>query len=102
MKIKKGDTVIVISGKDRGKTGNVIRAFPKARRVIVEGINIKKKHQRPTKKTQKGQILDIASPLDISNVQVIDEKSGAGTRVGYKNEGGKKVRVLKKSGAILS
>ena len=102
MKIKKGDTVIVISGKDRGKTGNVIRAFPKMGTIIVEGINMKKKHQRPTKKMQKGQILDIASPLDVSNVHVVDEKSGKGARVGYKMEGGKKRRFLKKSGAMLS
>lgn len=102
MKIKKGDNVIVISGKDRGKTGKVLRAFPKDGRVIIDGINIKKKHQRPTKKNQKGQILDIASPLHVSNVQVVDEQSGKGTRIGYQVEKGKKVRVSKKSGAVLS
>ena len=98
MKIRKGDNVIVISGKDRGKSGKVLHAYPKTEQVIVEGINIKKRHQKPRRANQKGQILSIAAPVHVSNVQVVDSKSSKGTRIGFKVEGGKKVRVAKKSG----
>ena len=101
MRIKKGDNVMVITGKDRGKTGKVVRAFPKLERVIVAGVNIKKRHQRPTRKNQKGQILDIAAPVHVSNVQIIDPKTDKPTRVGLRIEKGKKVRVAKRSGTIL-
>ena len=101
MKIRKGDNIIVLSGKDRGKSGKVLHAFPKTEQVIVEGINIKKRHQRPTRSNQKGQILNIAAPLHVSNVALVDSKSEKPTRVGYRIEGGKKVRVSKKSNTIL-
>jgi large subunit ribosomal protein L24 len=98
MKIKKGDTVIVITGKDRGKSGTVLRAFPTKGKVIVENINIVKKHQKASRGTTAGQIVERAMPLDVSNVALKDPKGGKPTRVGYKIEGGKKVRIAKKSG----
>lgn len=101
MKVRKGDNVIVIAGKDRGKTGKVLRAIPERGQVIVEGVNVKKKHQRPTRQNQKGQIIDITMPLHVSNVQIVDPKTNKPTRVGYKVESGKKVRVALKSGTVL-
>lgn len=101
MKIKKGDNVVVIAGKDRGKTGKVTRAFPRETQVIIEGINVKKKHRRPNRKNQKGQIIDIAAPVHVSNVQIIDPKTNKGARIGFKLEKGKKMRVLKGSGTVL-
>ena len=79
MKIRKGDNVIIIAGKDRGKTGKVLRALPKLDRVIVEGVNIKKRHQRPTKSNQKGQIVDKTLPVHVSNVMLVGG-GGKGTR----------------------
>lgn len=101
MKIRKGDNVIVIAGKDRGKTGKVVRAFPARSKVLVEGVNMAKKHQRPTKQNQKGQIVDVTMPVHVSNVQIVDPKTDKPTRVGYKVEGDKKVRVAKRSGSAL-
>jgi len=101
MKIRKGDNVIVIAGKDRGKTGKVSRALPWENQVIIEGINIKKKHRRANRKNQKGQIIDIAAPVHVSNVQTVDPKTNKGARVGFKIEKGKKVRVAKGSNTIL-
>lgn len=101
MKIRKGDNVMVIAGKDRGKTGKVVRTLPGDERVIVEGVNIKKKHQRPTRRNQKGQIIDVTAPVHVSNVQLIDPKTNQPTRVSWKVESGKKVRVAKKSGTEL-
>ena len=97
MKIKKGDNVIVLSGKDRGKSGTVLRAFPKKERVLVEGINIVKKHQRSRRRGQAGQIIERSMPLHVSNVAIKD-KNNVPSRVGYINEGGKKARIAKKSG----
>jgi large subunit ribosomal protein L24 len=74
MKIKKNDTVTIISGKDKGKSGKVLKAFPKDDRIVVEGINIKKKHQRATKSGQKGQIVEQAHPVHVSNVKKADTK----------------------------
>ena len=102
MKIKKGDTVIVISGKDKGKTGKVLRAFPKAEQVLVEGVNVKRKSQRPTKSNQKGQIIDKTLPVHVSNVMILDPNSNKPTRVGYDiGNKGKRIRIARKSGAIL-
>jgi large subunit ribosomal protein L24 len=102
MKIRKDDNVIVLTGKDKGKTGKVIRAFPSDNLIIVAGINIRKVHKRATKSGQKGQIIDQASPLNVSNVMLIDPKTSKGTRVGYEVKDGKKFRIAKKSGATLS
>ncbi len=96
MKIKKGDNVIVISGKDRGTTGKVLNVFLKKDQVLVEKVNIKKKHQKARKANQKGQILDIAMPIHVSNVQLVE--GGKKVRAGFKQTGDKKVRVSKKTG----
>lgn len=89
---------MVISGKDRGKTGKITRAFPREERIIVAGINMKKVHKRPTKQRGKGQIVEQAAPFHVSNVQIIDPKTGKPTRVGYKIEKDKKLRIGRKSG----
>jgi len=101
MKIKKGDNVMVIAGKDKGKTGKIIRALPKLDRVIVEGINIQKRHQRPTKSNQKGQVLDKTMPIHVSNVQILDPKDNKPTRIGYKIENNKNVRIAKRSNTVV-
>lgn len=101
MRIKKGDNIIVISGKDRGKTGQVVKAMPKDGKVVVDGVNIRKRHQRPKKQGQKGQIVELAAPINVSNIALIDPKTKKPTRVGSKTEGGKKVRVSKKTGTVV-
>ena len=101
MKIKKNDIVQIISGKDKGKSGKVLLALPKLARVLVEGVNIKKKCQKPKKSGQKGQILDKTYPINVSNVMLVDPKTKKPTRIGKKLVKGKFVRVSKKSGAVL-
>jgi large subunit ribosomal protein L24 len=101
MHVKKGDKVQVISGKDKGKQGTVLQALPKLNRVIVEGVNVVKKHAKPSQDNPQGGILNLEAPIHVSNVMAIDPKSGEPTRVGYKEENGKKVRVAKKSGEAL-
>jgi len=98
MKIKKDDNVIVVAGKDKGKNGKVIKAIPSSDKVVVEGVNIKKKHMRPRKSGQKGQIVEIAAPVHVSNVMIKDPKTGKPSRIGMKTVGDKKVRISKKSG----
>ena len=100
MKIKKDDTVIVLAGKDKGKTGKVLKAMPKEGRVIVEGVNIQTKHQKQTQ-SEAAEIKHQEGPIDVSNVAYYDAKAKALTRIGYKVENGKKVRVAKKSGAVI-
>jgi large subunit ribosomal protein L24 len=103
MKIIKGDRVVVLSGKDKGSEGVVERAIPEAGKVIVDGVNIAKKHQAPTSGDQQGGIIDRAMPIDVSNVAVVSPKDGKATRVGYKiNADGTKVRFCKRTGAELS
>jgi large subunit ribosomal protein L24 len=98
MKIKKGDKVIVLTGKDKGKTGEVTRSFPKKGKVIVSGVNVAKKHTRNRfSQDKKGEIVDKTMPINVSNVSLIDSKNKP-SRVGYKVDGDKKVRVLKKTG----
>lgn len=101
MHVKKGDKVKVITGKDKGKTGVILAAFPKKDRVIVEGVNIVKKHAKPSQDNPQGGIISKEAPIHVSNVMPIDPKTGEPTRVGYKIENGKKVRIAKKSGAVL-
>jgi len=96
MKIKKGDQVLVISGKYRGKKGKVIRALPKKEKIVVEGVNIVKKHVRPRRAGEKGQIVQMPAPLHVSNVKLICPHCKKATRVGYKIEGEKKYRICKK------
>ncbi len=102
MKIKKGDKVVVLSGKDKGKEGEVSFVFPKDGRVIVDGINISKKHQRPTRETMQGGIIDKEMPISISNIAVISPQDGKPTRVGYRiANDGSKVRICRRTGADL-
>ncbi len=100
MKIKTGDTVIVISGDDKGKVGKVLKALPKTGKVIVEGVNVQKKHVKPTQ-NEKGSIKEINAPIDVSNVAFYDDKSKKATKVGYKLVDDKKVRVAKNSGETI-
>ena len=96
MKIKKGDNVIVIAGKDKGKTGRVLAAYPAKNNILVEGINISKKHQRAQKSGAKGQVVDKTMPINVSNVMIND--GGKRARVGKKLIGDKFVRINRKTG----
>ena len=97
MNIKKDDTVIVISGKDKGKKGKVIKAMPKENKVIVEGVNMQTKHAKATR-TTPAEIKHQEGPIDVSNVMFWDSKAKASTRIGYVVEDGKKFRISKKTG----
>ncbi|RBW67766.1 50S ribosomal protein L24 [Bacillus taeanensis] len=101
MHVKKGDKVQVISGKDKGKQGVILQALPKKDRVIVEGVNIVKKHAKPSQLNPQGGIIEMEAAIHVSNVMPLDPKTGEPTRVGYKVEDGKKVRIAKKSGEAL-
>ena len=101
MKIVKGDHVIVISGKDKGKEGEVVRAIPKDDKVVVNGVNTAKKHQKAQKQNQQAGIIDVDMPIHASNVMLVHK--GKPTRVGYKiQDDGTKVRVAKSSGEVIS
>lgn len=98
MRVKKGDTVVVIAGKDKGKKGSVVKVFPKANRVLVEGVNVMTKHQKPSAINPQGGIINREAPIHISNVMPLDPETGKGTRVRFEMKDGKKVRVAVKSG----
>jgi large subunit ribosomal protein L24 len=100
-KIKKGDRVVVLTGKDKGRQGQVLQVLPKDNRVLVAGVNMVKRHTRPTQGDPQGGIKNKEATLHISNVAYIDPKSGEATRVGFKMDGDKKVRVAKKSGEVI-
>ncbi|MGF6376816.1 large subunit ribosomal protein L24 [Clostridiales Family XIII bacterium PM5-7] len=100
MRIKKEDTVIVITGKDKGKTGKVLRTMPKDNKVVVEGVNIQTKHQKQTR-TEKAEIKHFEGPIDASNVMLYDTKAKAAIKVGYKIDGERKVRVNRKTGNTI-
>ncbi len=97
MKLKKGDNVIIMAGKDKGKKGTIIRVIPSTNKVVLEGLNTVKKHQKPRKSNEKGSTIVVAMPLNASNVMILDPKSGKATRIGKKKVGDKWVRVAKKS-----
>ncbi len=99
MKIKKDDKVIVLSGKDKGKEGQVLIADPKGGKVVVSGVNVATKHQKPRQQGQEGGIIKVETPIYAAKVQLVCPKCGKATRVGYKLTDGKKVRVCKKCGA---
>ena len=100
-RIKKGDTVVVIAGRDKGRSGEVIEVRPTENRAVVRGVNVVKRHQRQTQ-TQQGGIVTKESPIHISNIAHVDPKSGNATRVGFKVLGdGRKVRFAKKSGEVI-
>lgn len=100
--VKQGEKVKVISGKDKGKEGVILKAMPAQERIIVEGVNIVKKHAKPSQENPQGGILNQEAAIHVSNVMPLDPKSGEPTRVGHKVENGKKVRVAKKSGEALN
>src|SRR5690625_4205863 len=101
MHVKTGDTVKVMTGKDKGKQGVILEAYPKESRVLVEGVNVVKKHAKPSQDNPQGGILNVEAPIHSSNVMIVDPKTGKPTRIGYKEENGKKVRIAKKSGEVL-
>ena len=98
MRVKKGDTVVVIAGKDKGKKGTIVKVMPKANRVLVEGVNVITKHQKPSAMNPQGGIINKEAPIHISNVMPLDPETGKGTRVRFEVKDGKKVRVSVKSG----
>ena len=97
MKLKTGDNVIIVAGKDKGKKGKIVRVLPSKNKVVVEGLNMTKKHMRPRKTGEKGTMVNTAMPMSASNVMVADPKTGKPTRIGKKRVGDKFVRVAKKS-----
>ncbi len=101
MNLLKGDKVIVIAGKDKGKTGTIQKVDPKTNRVVVEGVNLRKKHKKPTQQNPEGSVVEIYAPIHASNVMLVDPKTKKPTRVGHKVAKGKKVRVAKASGTEL-
>ena len=102
MYLKKGDSVIVIAGKDKGKTGKVLKIYPKKNRALIEHINVMKKAQRKTQENQQGGFIEIESSIHLSNVMLIDKKSNKPTRVGITiQKDGAKARVSKKSGEVI-
>ena len=101
-KLKKGDSVVVIAGSEKGKTGTIDRIDRKNGRVYVGGVNLHKKHQKPDMAHPEGGIVEKVLPLAVSNLAIVDPKTGKASRVGYKVEEGKKVRISKASGSVLS
>lgn len=100
MKIRKGDTVSIISGKDRGKTGKVLKVFPSSAggegKILVEGVFLKKKRQKPKKSGQKGEVVSSGTPINASNAMIFCKQCGKGVRAGFKFSGEKKLRICKK------
>jgi large subunit ribosomal protein L24 len=84
MKVKKGDTILVTAGKDKGKTAKILKSFPKKGQILVEGINLKKKHVRPKREGEKGQIVQLPAVIDVSNIKIICPKCGKAARIGYR------------------
>ena len=101
MNLKKGDNVIVIAGRDKGKTGTIQKVIPESNRVVVEGVNLRKKCKKTTQANPDGGIVEIYAPIDASNVALVDPKTKKPTKIGHKIVNGKKVRVAKKSGTVL-
>ena len=101
MKIIKGDTVQVITGSDKGTVAKVIKAIPKKHQVVVEGVNMKKKHLKPTQANPDGGIIEFEAPIDVSNVMAYDSKAKVASRISYKMEKGEKVRVYTKTGNVV-
>ena len=99
-KVKKGDRVIVLTGKDKGRQGNVTRVFPVEERVLVEGVNVVQRHTRPSQTNPQGGIVNKEAPIHVSNVAHVT-KAGEPTRIGFRMEGDKKVRFAKKSGEVI-
>ena len=100
-KIRKGDQVVILSGKDKGKTGEVVRSMPKESKVVVSGVNVHARHRKPTQLNPQGGIERKEAPLHVSNVAIADPKGGKPTRVRFEERDGKKVRVAAKSGELI-
>lgn len=101
LRVKKGDEVVVVTGRDKGKKGEVVRVLREQRRVIVQGVNMVKRHTRPSQ-TSPGGIIEKEASIDVSNIALVDPKDGTPTRVGYKTlEDGRKVRFAKRSGEVI-
>ena len=101
MNLKKGDNVIVIAGRDKGKTGTIQKVIPAQNRVVVENVNIRKKNQKPTNANPDGGVVEVYAPIDASNVMIVDPKTKKPSKIGYKFVDGKKVRIAKKSGSEI-
>ena len=101
-KIKKGDTVVILSGKDKGKTGDVVRAMPKDGKLVVSGVNVMVRHRKPSQANPQGGVERIEAPLHASKVAIADPKTGKATRVRFETKDGKKVRVAVKSGETIN
>lgn len=101
LKIKKGDQVIVLAGKEKGKSGEVVQVIPSKERALVQDLNMIKKHTKPSATNPQGGIVEVEAPIHISNLALVDPDSGKATRVGYKMEGDKKIRFAKKSGKTI-
>ena len=101
MKLKKDDKVIVITGKDKGKTGTIARVLPREGKIVVSGVNMQKVHMKARRSGEKGQIIEKNLPINASNVLIVDPKTGKGTRISKKVIDGKKVRVAQKSGNTI-
>ena len=93
MDLRKGDKVVVIAGKDKGKTGEIQKVLPRTNRVVVEGVNLRKKHKKPTQNNPEGSIVEVYAPIDASNDMILDPKTKKPVRIGHKIVKGKKVRV---------
>ena len=99
LKIKKGDKVVVLSGEDKGKTGQVVKAMPKEGKVVVQGINLVKRHTKPSQTTQGG-IVTKEAPIHVSNVAIV-ASDGKATKIGYQEKDGRKVRIARRSGEVI-
>ncbi len=101
-KIKKGDRVVVLSGKDKGKHGEVVRSLPKEMKVVVSGVNVVTRHKKPSQANPQGGLERSEAPIHVSKVAIEDPKTGKPTRVGFRIEDGQKVRVAKRSGEVIN
>ncbi|MEK7162834.1 MAG: 50S ribosomal protein L24 [Patescibacteria group bacterium] len=101
MKIKKNDTIKIIAGKDRGKSGKVLKVFLEKNKILIEGLNLYKKHVRPKKQGEKGQLVSVPRPINISNVMLICSSCGKTSRISYRFDVEKKIRICKKCGASI-
>jgi large subunit ribosomal protein L24 len=101
-RIRKGDTVVVLSGKDKGKTGEVVRSMPKESKVVVAGVNVAARHRKPSQVNPQGGIDRKEAPLHVSKVAIADPKTGKATRVRFEDRNGKKVRIAVKSGELIN
>ena len=101
MRIKKGDTIKIIASKDKGKTGKILKVFPKKKKVLIDGLNLYKKHVRPKRQGEKGEVVLVPRPMDASNVMFACPNCGKAVKIGYRLDGKNKSRVCKKCGAAI-